>query len=564
MGPAKHPRRSCVVEEDMIRPSILLLLSLLLALPAFARREKLALRSESLELPGAPSAVVAADVDGDGLRDLAVVIAFTRWGEVGIEGSVKMDDVEGLVEVLTVIPALVDRRELRVFPGRPGGGFDPASRSVAIEPSVLSLEAGPPGAPVVALTDEGLSAFRLRDGKLAFEPLIQERPVLAGTGTFLPNLGLVKDLDGDGRTDVLLPTAEGASVYLSGPEGLRSASRLRFPLDSLQGRPRRTLSLFHPLPEVRDVDGNHLPDLVLRHASGEWNGFRVLRNQGGGRFSEALAPLGDYQEKKPEGAVVTFFGDLDGDGRAEYVTQEERGPGEDAGMRAEMKHAKRPKFLFRIHRSRPDLGMEPKPFQQFEAEGYAFDTGGGGDGDGGEVGVDMKLPGGFQDLNGDGRMDLIALTLDFSMLQAVKVLTVQRIGIGIDFHVLCQGPGGKLVPVRGLDLSGKFNLNLNNLKIGQISQFAGDFDGDGRADFTQMGRGKTVTIHRGRPDCSYPAQPDLALELREAPRDLALVQIRDLDGDELADLLVIQPQAVKEANVTPPVRLDLYLSRGES
>lgn len=550
----------------MSRPATFLALSLLLALPAAARREKLALRAESVELPGAPSAVVAADVDGDGLRDLAVVLAFTRWGEIGIEESVQMDDVEGLVEVLTVIPALVDRRELRVFLGRPGGGFEPTPRSLAIEPSVLSLEAGPPGAPVVALTDEGLSALRLRDGALAFEPLIQERPVLAGTGTFLPNLGLVKDLDGDGRADVLLPTAEGASVYLSGPEGLRSASRLRFPLDGLQGRARRTLSRFHPLPEVRDVNGDKLPDLVLRHASGAWRGFRVLRNQGGGRFAEAVAPLGEYQEsgRDPLAApVVTWFGDLDGDGRAEYVTQEERGPGEDAGIRKEMQHAKRPKFLFRVHRSRPDLGMEPKPFQQFEAEGYAFDTGGGGGGDG-EVGVEIAMPGGFQDLNGDGRMDLVALTLDFSMLQAVKVLTVRRIGIGIDFHVQCQGPGGKFAPVRGLDLSGKFNLNLNNLQIGQISQFAGDFDGDGRADFTQMGRGKTVTIHRGRPDCSYPAQPDLALELREAPRDLALVQVRDLDGDELTDLLVIQPQAVKEANVTPPVRLDLYLSRGES
>lgn len=547
----------------MSRPAIFLALSLLLALPTAARRERLALRAESLELPGAPSAVVAADIDGDGLRDLAVVLAFTHWGEIGIEESVQMDDVEGLVEVLTVIPSLVDRRELRVFLGRPGGGFEPSSRSMAIEPSVLSLEAGPPGAPVVALTDEGLSALRVRDGALVFEPLIQERPVLAGTGTFLPNLGLVKDLDGDGRTDVLLPTAEGASVYLSGPEGLRSASRLRFPLDGLHGRARRTLSRFHPLPEVRDVNGDKLPDLVLRHASGAWSGFRVLRNQGGGRFAEAVAPLGEYQESKPDPLhtpVVTWFGDLDGDGRAEYVTQEERGPGENAGIRKEMQHAKRPKFLFRVHRSRPDLGMEPKPFQQFEAEGYAFDTG-GSQGDG-EVRVEMAMPGGFQDLNGDGRMDLVALTLDFSMLQAVKVLTVQRIGIGIDFHVQCQGPGGRFAPVRGLDLSGKFNLNLNNLQIGQISQFAGDFDGDGRADFTQMGRGKTVTIHRGRPDCSYPAQPDLALELREAPRDLALVQVRDLDGDELTDLLVIQPQVVKEANVTPPVRLDLYLSRG--
>ncbi len=528
--------------------------------PVHARREKLALRAESVELPGAPSSVVAADVNGDGLRDLTVVLAFTGWGEIGVQESVKMDDIEGLVEVLNVIPALVDRRELRLFLGRPGGGFSATSQALTLEPSVLSLEGGPPGTPVLALTDEGVSVLRLRGAELILEPLIQERPVLAGTGTFLPNLGLARDLDGNGRLDLLLPTAEGASIYLSGPEGLLAepASKLRFPLDDLQGPGRGGLSRFHPIPEVRDVNGDRLPDLILRHASGEWNGFRVLRNRGGGRFSDSVAPLGEFQEARKEGPRVGYFGDLDGDGRAEYATLEEKGPGEDASFRQEMKHAKRPKFVYRLHRSRADLGMEPKPYQQFEAEGYSM-----GD-DSGEEG-EIRLPSGFLDLNGDGRQDLLAMTLDFSMLQAVKVLTVRRIGIGIDFHVQCQGPGGKFAPVKGLDLSGKFNLDLNNVKrIGQLSQFAGDFDGDGRADFTQMGRGRTVTIHRGRQDCSYPAQPDLSLQLREEPRDLALVQVRDLDGDSLADLLVIQPQAVKEAGVSPPVRLDLYLSRGEA
>lgn len=534
--------------------------------PVQARREKLALRAESVDLPGAPSSVVAADVNGDGLRDLAVVLAFTGWGEIGVQESVKMDDIEGLVEVLNVIPALVDRRELRLFLGRPGGGFSPASQALPLEPYVLSLEEGPPGTPVLALTDDGISVLRLRGAELALEPLIRERPVLAGTGTFLPNLGLARDLDGNGRLDLLLPTAEGASIYLSGPEGLLAepAARLRFPLDDLQGSRRDGrggrggLSRFHPIPETRDVDGDHLPDLILRHASGEWNGFRVLRNRGGGRFSDPVAPLGEFQETRKDGPKVGHFGDLDGDGRAEYATLEEKGPGDDASFRQEMKHAKRPKFLYRLHHSRPDLGMEPKPYQQFEAEGYSMSDSDGEDGE-------IRLPSGFLDLNGDGRLDLVAMTLDFSMLQAVKVLTVRRIGIELDIHVQCQGAGGKFAPVKGLDLSGKFNLNLNNIKqTRQVMQFAGDFDGDGRADFTQMGRGRTVTIHRGRQDCSYPAQPDLSLQLRDEPRDLALVQVRDLDGDTLADLLVIQPQAVKEAGVSPPVRLDLYLSRGEA
>jgi hypothetical protein len=560
-----------------------LLLSALLspARPAATAREKLELRYLPLPLPGAPSAVVAADVDGDGQRDLVVVVAYTRWGQTEIEESVTMDDVEGLVEVLTVIPSLVERREVRVFPGRLDGGFGPGSLALPIDASILTVEAGPPGVPVVAMSDDGLSALRMRTGatgpELSWERLFEERSVLAGTGAFLPNLGLVRDVDGDERADVLFPTPDGVAVYLSGPEELRTspASRVRFPLDDMQRSEGSPLVRRYPLPELRDVDGDRRPDLVLFHPTGGVRGFHVLRNLGNGRFGEPLAPLGPYKKELDEdprgrgrddrnGATgkprPSWFGDLDGDGRAEYVTQEEKETGEDAGLREEMRAAKRPRFTYRLHRSRADLGMEPAPYQQFEAEGYAL---GEGDGDGG-----FRLPGGFQDLDGDGRMDLVVVTLDFSMLQAVKIMTVKRIGIGLDFHLLCQsgGPGGGgFRPVRGLDLSGKFNLNLNNLKIGHVSQFAGDFDGDGRPEFVQMGKGRDVTIHRGRQGCAYNERPDLTLRLEEEPRDLSLAQIHDLDGDKLSDILVIQPQPPRRTDdkgVTQPVRLDLYLSGG--
>ncbi len=41
------------------------------------------------------------------------------------------------------------------------------------------------------------------------------------------------------------------------------------------------------------------------------------------------------------------------------------------------------------------------------------------------------------------------------------------------------------------------------------------------------------------------------------------MRVDDFDGDALTDLVVIQPQKITEPGVTPPVRLDLYLSGGD-
>ena len=320
------------------------------------------------------------------------------------------------------------------------------------------------------------------------------------------------------------------------------------------------LQRHYPLPVVRDVDGDGRPDLLIEHPRRGWNEFQIWRGRGGGRFAPPVSPLParppDAKEANPS---AVYFGDLDGDHRAEYVLQERFEPGKDAGMREELHHAKEPPFAYRLSHIKADLTPEDKPFREFRTVGYSFENGGGS----------VHLPGGLRDLNGDGRQDLVALTLDFSLFQAVRVLTTKRIGIGLDFHIYCQQADGNFREVPNLDLSGKFTLDLNDLRIGNLAQFAGDFDGDGLIDFLQVGRGKTAAIHRGRRDCSYPSRPDAEIELREEPADLGLLRVEDFNGDGRADLLLIQPQEASkapeaggEAAPSSPVRLDLYLSAG--
>lgn len=372
------------------------------AAPALARAvEPLTLRRYPIELPGAPAAIVPADLDGDGVRDLAVAVAYTEWAEIGITESSEMNEVEGLVEVMTVVPALFDHRELWAFRGRPEGGWEPFGPPLPLGPEVLSLLPGPPGMPLLALTDDGVAAVRLAGTEAAtvvvasaaepsvgasagesppdppapavlLEPVIADPPVFAGSGSLIGELDLVHDLDGDGRRDLLLPADDGLAVYLAVDGGLAGSAASRVALPSDETDRRRGLTRHYPLPRVEDVTGDGLPDLVTLDHRESWDRIQVAVNRGGGRFAPAVELSGEPADggdghHAPE---TVYFGDLDGDGVAEYARTEDLSD-DDAGVRESVQQAKVPPFRWWLHRSGSGLAMAPAAYQTFEAIGYA-------------------------------------------------------------------------------------------------------------------------------------------------------------------------------------------------
>lgn len=548
------------------RPFLPVLVLAVLIPPASAADRSSNPETWILDLPGPPAAVIPADLNGDGLTDLAVALAFNQWDEIAVTESSRMEGVDELVEVMTVVPYLLDRREARVYFGKADGSFAPSGPALPLPLSVLSMEAGPPGTPIVVLTDEGVSALRLEaSGAPRLEPLIGDPPVFAGSGNFLPDLGLVRDVDGDRTPDLLLPARDGLAIYLAGPEGLSRTAASRITLPGEEYRADEGLRRIYPLPVVQDVDGDQRPDLVFKDPKKSWRHVRVMRNAGSGRFLASFDAVREEEEKQEKKAdekpaekekktpaeEVVWLGDLDGDGTGELVTQTELEPEKD-GIRAEMQQARENRSRAHLRHLDRELAPAAAPYHSFETLGYGFES----------KDSEFHLPGGFQDLNGDGRQDLVLVTIDITLMKALGVLATKRLNLGLDFQVYCQKDDGGFRAVTGLDLSGQYRINLNDLRVRDLSLFSGDFNGDGRADFVQLGRGKNVTLHYGRQDCSFPSQPDRKIRLESEPKDLTLVRIRDFNGDGRSDLLVVHPRPAKDRDpgLAPPVRLEFHLS----
>jgi hypothetical protein len=497
--------------------------------------------------------VIPSDLDGDGFMDLLVIVVYTEYEEISF------DRVEGFVQLTEVVPALSERRELRAYLGRPDGNYRLAGESIELPLEVSAMSGGPPGMPVIALTQDGAAAVRLeRAGgnlSLGFHPFITEPPVLRGSRSFLSELDLVGNLDGDEDLDLLFPARTGPAVFRGKGGGFSTQPADRLVLPGDERGSGAVVWRRYPLARVQDVDGDALPDLVPGPLGSARGGIEVVRGAGEGRFHPArkidlrcLEPgrEGDVEEEGHWSSDLIYFGDLDGDGGAEIVLQSEMET-EDGGL----KEARKPRSIFRFYRLRDDITVEPEPYFEMDGEGYPF---------GGQWAGRASEP--FRDLDGDGRKELITVNLDFSLFQVLRLLTTKRLGIGLDFNIWRQGADGGFTAVDDLKLSDKILLDLNDLKLDRLGNFAGDFDGDGLPEFLAMKGGRTLELHRGMPGCEYAGRPDFKLRLAEEPQDPGLVKVKDLDGDGKADLAVTRLLKADPSGATTPVSLDLYLSGG--
>ena len=532
----------------------------------------------SLALPGIPAAMIPAEVNGDDLQDLAVVVAYTDWEDVTTVEETHFDGIEGMVEVMNIVSSLIDHRELRIYPGLAEGGYGSALPPLELDTSIHALAAGHPSLPLVAITDSGVAAVRFEASNqaapLSIETLVEQPNLYTESRIFYPDLDFLVDLNDDEIPEVLLATTENWVVFRGTPAGFAAAplpvpsrSEADSDAEGEESTKRSVRRRRHGrrVPTVRDLNGDGSPELVLVSHSGE-RGALVYPNRGDLHFDEPI----DYgrQEDTFDSAdhapleEFVYLGPLVEAGPAVAVTRTEvERYGDDATMRQEIDQAKRPLHAYALNAIKPTLDLGDR-VGQFEAIGYTFEgTDDEDDDDDDGDDIQIRLPSGFQDLDGDGREDLVSITLQFSILGLVsRALLTQSISLKMDFHTWCQQDDGTFRETENLDLSGKFKISFRSNTLRHLSQFAGDFNGDGRADFVQLGRGKKVTIHHGQPNCDYPAEPDGVIRFKHKLLHLGFVRVLDLNLDGRSDLYVVHPLKKPKKGESTPVVVDVYLS----
>ena len=467
-----------------------------------------------VDLGATPTALVVADLDGDGLPDLAaaagtkgVSVALRKAGGFAPPTAYATGEARGLVAgdfdgdgKPDLVVATADG--IALLRGKGDGSFAAAERSPV--DSVLG--------PIVAGDFD-------RDGKLDVAVMVAGGRVAVllgkGDGSFRPatsygglsgrTMLVAGDVDGDGKTDFVIAGGAGRVLALlgNGDGTFRSGPVTQLGIEDI----------FYALA-AGDLDGDGKLDLAVARASrvpDHLGSIGVARGSGDGTFHWTDG-TSDFNRSKPSAVALV---DLDGDGKLDVVADIAKGGilvtvlGKGDGTLGAIAY----------HRSAgPPLGAAGLDGDgrvdvvAANGAGVAV-TAGNGDGTlraarafqiGGEGG---GLPGrvAVGDFNRDGIAD-VAVTYNNTTTTHVDVL-------------LGDGRGG-------LRWSGGYGLG-DTSERGELAAF--DVDGDGILDLVDVSELKVLL---GNGDGSFRMAP------RSAPLRANGLQLGDFDGDAKVDAVV--------------------------
>ena len=429
--------------------------------------------------------------------------------------------VDLLVVALRGLPP-TEERVARVYLQNEDGTFGSAPSYVRAIPEwssvydLADIRTDSPGSELILLRPEGLTIISLAAEIAPRWDLDVSGPTTAGVGADERGFEYFKLVhEGFGPEPVLFVQQIGQLTLLEPSGEVRARMKI----------PRRANYLIVPTGGLISVESNFqifldVPKLLLGDINGDGridiavatrHELHTYFQQEDGGFpyeasrKQALNLITKDDHVRGSGGVTADVGDVDGDGRVDLLLSYAKGG---------LSNAETISYYYRNKNGVWNIGA---PDQQLKSEASLASNA-------------------LVDLDVNGRMELVRLELDFSLLELIEILLSREFDVELSVYDPAPGLGFEKKPSEREKLEIPFSTTTFRLK-GFFPTVKADLNGDGYPDFLTSGGGEKFVFKPGGPE-----GPIGARRVTQKMFTDGMIRFGDWTGDGLMDFLIFDPQ----------------------